>query len=136
PVRRAAMSARARQRMIDHFRIDQFGERIEMLIRRASDPAARSDRPIPTEGEAARSASDAINLARQSQNVARLWQIGGYADDVPLPPARRAALQIMRIARQRLRPWYRRLVNRDGHPLSRGVVAVRDWIVEWVYREG
>ncbi|MDW8146913.1 MAG: glycosyltransferase family 4 protein [Roseiflexaceae bacterium] len=136
PVRRAAMSARARQRMIDHFRIDQFGERIEMLIQRASDPAARSDRPIPTEGEAARSAADAINLARQSQNVARLWQVGGYADDVPLPPARRAALRIMRTARQRLRPWYRRLVNRDGHLLSRGVVAVRNWVVEWVYREG
>lgn len=135
PARRAAMSARARQRIAKHFRIDQFGERMEMLIRHACDNAQRADRPVPTENDAARSATEAIRLARQSRDIARLWQVGGHADDTGLPPVRRAALQIMRTARQRLRPWYRRLVNRDGHPLSRGVVAMRDWIVEWLFRE-
>lgn len=136
PARRAAMSARACRRIVDHFRIDQFGERMEMLIRRARDDALRAERPIPTESDVARSVTETIHLARQSRNVARLWQIGRYADDAPLSPARRAALQVVRAARQRLRPWYRRLVNRDGHPLSRGIVAVRDWVVGWVYGEG
>ena len=136
PARRAAMSACARRRILDHFRIDQFGERMDMLIRRARDDALRAERPIPAESDVVRSATEAICLARQSRDAARLWQVGGYADDIRLPPARRAALQIMRSARRRLRPWYRLLVNRDGHPLSRGVIAVRDRVVEWLYREG
>ena len=135
PARRAAMGAQARRRIVDHFRIDQMGDRMEMLFRRAVERAMGAEHPIPTEGDAARSAVEAIRLARHARDVARLWQVDGYSEDASLSPVRRAVLSVVRSMRQWLRPWYRRLVARDGHPFSRGVVAVRDRVVAWVYAE-
>jgi glycosyltransferase involved in cell wall biosynthesis len=134
PARRTAMGARARQRIVDHFRLDLMGDRMDAFIRRAVEHSARAGRTIPTPEEAERSAIEAIHLARQARNVARLWETGGYAGDIDLSPARRAALRIVRSARKHLRPWYRRLAARDDSRLRRGVLTVRDWVVRWVYR--
>jgi glycosyltransferase involved in cell wall biosynthesis len=134
PTRRAAMGARARQRIVDHFRLDLMGDRMEAFIRYAVEHSARSGRAIPTPEEAARSTIEAIQHARHARDVARLWEFGGYAGDIDLPPARRAALRIVRSARKHLRPWYRRLAARDDSWLQRGVLTVRDWVVRWVYR--
>lgn len=135
PARRAAMGRRARQRIVDHFRLDLMGERMDAFIRQAIDLAARADRAIPTSEEATRSAIEAIRLACQARDVARLWEADGYADDVDLPLARRALLQIVRGARKHLRPWYRRLAARDESRLRRSVLIVRDRVVRWVYRD-
>jgi glycosyltransferase involved in cell wall biosynthesis len=134
PARRTAMGARARQRIVDHFRLDLMGDRMDAFIRRAVEHSARAGHAIPTPEEAERSAIEAIHLARQARDVARLWETGGYAGDVDLPPARRAALRVMRSVRKRLRPWYQRLAARDDSRLRRGVLTVRDWVVRWVYR--
>ena len=135
PARRATMGARARQRIVDHFRLDLIGDRMEAFIRHAVEHSARAGRAIPTPEEAERSAIEAIQLARQARNVARLWKTGGYVGDADLPPVRRAALRIVRGARKHLRPWYRRLVAHDDSRLRRGVLTVRDWVVRWVYRD-
>jgi len=134
PVRRAAMGARARQRIVDHFRLDLMGDRMEAFIRHAVDHSAHAGRAVPTPEEAAQSVIEAIHLARQARDVARLWETGGYADNVDLPLARRAAVWIVRSVRKHLRPWYRRLAARDDSRLRRGVLTARDWVVRWVYR--
>jgi hypothetical protein len=108
---------------------------MDAFIRRAVEHSARAGRTIPTPEEAERSAIEAIQLARQARNIARLWETGGYAGDADLPPVRRAALRIVRGARKHLRPWYRRLVAHDDSRLRRGVLTVRDWVVRWVYRD-
>ncbi len=135
PVRRAAMGGRARQRIVDHFRLDLMGDRMDAFIRHAVEHSVRAGRATPAPEEAERSAIEAIQLARQARNVARLWETGGYAGDVDLSPARRVALRIVRSARKHLRPWYRRLAARDDSRLRRGVLTVRDRVVRWVYRE-
>ncbi len=129
PTRRAAMGVRARQRIVDHFRLDLMGDRVESFIWRAVEHSARAGHAIPTPEEAAQSAIEAIQLACQACDVARLWKTGGYTGNAELPPARRAALRIVRGARKHLRPWYRRLAARDGSRLQRGVLIVRDWVV-------
>ena len=135
PTRRAAMGARARQRIVDHFRLDLMGDRMDAFIRHAVDLSTHAGRAVPTPEEAAQSVIEAIHLARQARNVARLWETGGYAGDIDLSPARRAALRIMRSAWKHLRPWYRRLAAHDDSRLRRGVLTVRDWVVRWVYRD-
>ena len=107
---------------------------MEAFIRYAVEHSARSGRAVPTPEEAAQSVIEAIHLARQARDVARLWETGGYAGDVDLPLARRAALRVMRSVRKRLHPWYQRLAARDDSRLRRGVLTVRDWVVRWVYR--
>ena len=129
------MGARARQRIVDHFRLDLMGDRMDAFIRRAVEHSARAGRTIPTPEEAAQSVIEAIHLARQARDVARLWETGGYAGDVDLPLARRAALRVMRSVRKRLHPWYQRLAARDDSRLRRGVLTVRDWVVRWVYSD-
>ncbi|MGQ9895911.1 MAG: glycosyltransferase family 4 protein [Roseiflexus sp.] len=135
PDRRVMMGSRARQRIIDHFRLDLMGDRISALIRHAVNRSAHVARAIPAPEEAAQSAIEATHLARRARDVARLWQKNGYQGEPHLPVTRRAVLRLMRSARKHLRPWYRRFAARDDSRLRRSVLTVRDWVAQWVYRE-
>ncbi len=134
PDRRAAMGSNARRRIVDHFRLEQMGERMDGLIRAAVRLHADAPRAAPSYEEAEQSALQAIRQAHHDRDVARLWQ---RITDEPraLSIPRRTALTLLRNARRVLRPYYRRLADRDGHWMRRGVVAARDLALRWIYGE-
>ncbi|MFQ3683987.1 glycosyltransferase family 4 protein, partial [Roseiflexus sp.] len=134
PDRRAQMGANARRRIIDHFRLEQMGERMDALIRAALHLHTTAPRAGPSSDAAQRSAISVIRQARRDRNVARLWQ---QIEEPPFPHsgARRLALALIRRARCTFRPLYRRLVGHDAHPVRRGVLAVRDLATRWIYGE-
>ncbi len=134
PDRRAAMGSNARRRIVDHFRLEQMGERMDGLIRAAVRLHADAPRAAPSYEEAEQSALQAIRQAHHDRDVARLWQ---RITDEPraLSIPRRTALTLLRNVRRVLRPYYRRLAARDGHWMRRGVVAARDLALRWIYGE-
>lgn len=132
PDRRAQMGANARRRVVDHFQLEQMGERVDALIRVASRLHITVPRAAPSGDAAHHSATSVIRQARHDRNVARLWQ---QIEEPPFPHsgARRFALTLVRRARHTFRPLYRQLAGHDAHPIRRGVLAIRDLATRWIY---
>jgi len=73
PELRASMGRAGRQRIREHFRIDQMGSRISELLNRAEELAEMCPRPGVGEGLGLEYATLAIEYTRLEQGANRMW---------------------------------------------------------------
>lgn len=74
PARRASMAAAARRRIEQHFRLDQMGDRMDALLRRAIDARTAAPRPTPPLELGIELAVRAVESQRLTRASDRLWQ--------------------------------------------------------------
>src|SRR5581483_11343998 len=86
PGRRQALGRAARERVSTHFRLEQMGERIDELLRKALRRQGEGKRPKPGQGLGRASASQAIEYVRLSETVDGLWQERMRTQAAPAAP--------------------------------------------------
>lgn len=74
PTQRQSLGRSARERVSTCFRLDQMGERIDLLLREAIRRHGEGKRPKPGQGLGHASASQAIEYVRLAETVEGLWQ--------------------------------------------------------------
>ncbi|MEN9934213.1 MAG: hypothetical protein RLZZ387_792 [Chloroflexota bacterium] len=122
---RARMGAMARRRVADHFRLDQMGERMAVLVGQAHVLASTSPRTA-SEEEAAAGVAQAVALARELERARRLW---GY-DGAERPGS---GVLVLRALKRALQPAYRWALARDQRVI-RLAVGARNALVRLLYR--
>ncbi len=133
PDRRHLMGQCGRQRVNEHFRLEQMGERIVTLIRHAQQRALESPRPALSPGLGQEIATHVVEFTRLEQMADQLWlerQTMLAGKPAPENLGRYMVLWVGRRLKERLRPIYRWAVTHG----MKWLVPFRNWVYRLVMR--
>lgn len=131
PARARAMGAAARQRIIDHFPLRAAGDRLDALLRRASELHRADPRPTMPAAWMAEAATRAVEFCRLDQEASLLWAeratLAHPAHPQSADPDAQALCELAEI--ERSRAW-RAIEAVKATPLYRLVARLR-WGPGW-----